>query len=147
MSVLLKFCSIINNLKLFDKILVKQFYVHHFSNLCIAKFKTKIMKIAVVGATGMVGTVMLKVLEERNFPFTELLLVASERSVGKKMVFKGKEYHVIGLQDAVNQRPNHCVCFTATRWISGPQNSYEITVEFNPERACHFSSQALYSCP
>ncbi len=64
------------------------------------------MKIAVIGATGMVGTVMLQVLEERNFPFTELLLVASERSVGKKMTFKGKEYTVIELQDAVDQKPN-----------------------------------------
>ena len=67
------------------------------------------MKIAVVGATGMVGTVMLQVLEERNFPFTELLLVASEKSVGKKMTFKGKEYTVIGLQDAVNQKPDIAV--------------------------------------
>ncbi len=64
------------------------------------------MKIAVVGATGMVGTVMLQVLEERNFPFTELLLVASEKSVGKKITFKGKEYTIIGLQDAVNQKPD-----------------------------------------
>ncbi|MCF6223004.1 MAG: aspartate-semialdehyde dehydrogenase [Flavobacteriaceae bacterium] len=64
------------------------------------------MKIAVVGATGMVGTVMLQILEERNFPFTELLLVASERSVGKKMTFKGTEYTVVGLQDAVDQKSN-----------------------------------------
>ncbi|MFV0565445.1 MAG: aspartate-semialdehyde dehydrogenase [Flavobacteriaceae bacterium] len=63
------------------------------------------MKIAVVGATGMVGEVMLKVLEERNFPITELLLVASERSVGKKLSFKGKEYNVIGLADAVAAKP------------------------------------------
>lgn len=63
------------------------------------------MKIAVVGATGMVGEVMLKVLEERNFPITELLLVASERSVGKKLRFKGKEYNVIGLADAVAAKP------------------------------------------
>ncbi len=64
------------------------------------------MKIAVVGATGMVGEVMLKVLAERNFPITELLLVASERSVGKIMVFKGQKYSVIGLKDAVAARPN-----------------------------------------
>ena len=63
------------------------------------------MKVAVVGATGMVGSVMLKVLEERNFPITELLLVASERSVGKKMTFKGKEYSVIGLETAVAEKP------------------------------------------
>lgn len=63
------------------------------------------MKVAVVGATGMVGEVMLKVLEERNFPVTELLLVASERSVGKKMTYKDKEYTVIGLADAVAAKP------------------------------------------
>lgn len=64
------------------------------------------MRIAVVGATGMVGEVMLQVLEERNFPITELLLVASEKSVGKKMTFKGKEYTVIGLQTAVEAKPD-----------------------------------------
>ena len=63
------------------------------------------MKVAVVGATGMVGEVMLKVLAERNFPVTELLLVASERSVGKKLIFKNKEYTVIGLADAVAAKP------------------------------------------
>jgi len=64
------------------------------------------MKIAVVGATGMVGTIMLRILEERKFPFTELLLVASEKSVGKVISFKEKNYTVIGLQDAVNQKPD-----------------------------------------
>lgn len=64
------------------------------------------MKIAVVGATGMVGNVMLEVLAERKLPFTELLLVASERSVGKKMVFKGKTHTVIGLETAVEARPD-----------------------------------------
>lgn len=63
------------------------------------------MKVAVVGATGMVGEVILKVLEERNFPVTELLLVASERSVGKKLTFKNNEYTVIGLADAVAAKP------------------------------------------
>ncbi|MEM6864403.1 MAG: aspartate-semialdehyde dehydrogenase [Bacteroidota bacterium] len=63
------------------------------------------MKVAVVGATGMVGEVMLKVLEERNFPISELLLVASERSVGKKLIYKEKEYTVIGLSDAVAAQP------------------------------------------
>ena len=69
----------------------------------------KYMKLAVVGATGMVGNVMLEVLRERNFPVTQLLLVASERSVGKKKIFKGKEYTVIGLQDAVDQKPDIAV--------------------------------------
>ncbi len=64
------------------------------------------MKVAVVGATGMVGEVMLKVLAERNFPITELLLVASERSVGKKLSYKGKDYTIVGLADAVAARPD-----------------------------------------
>ncbi|WP_299047523.1 aspartate-semialdehyde dehydrogenase [uncultured Polaribacter sp.] len=64
------------------------------------------MKIAVVGATGMVGTVMLKVLEERNLPITELIPVASERSAGKKLSYKGKDYTVVTLQDAVNLKPD-----------------------------------------
>lgn len=64
------------------------------------------MKLAVVGATGMVGEVMLKVLAERNFPVTELLLVASERSVGKKLSYKGTDYTIIGLAEAVAARPN-----------------------------------------
>lgn len=64
------------------------------------------MKVAVVGATGMVGEVMLKVLAERNFPITELFLVASERSVGKKLPYKGKEYAIIGLADAVAAKPD-----------------------------------------
>ena len=63
------------------------------------------MKLAVVGATGMVGEVMLKVLEERNFPVDELLLVASERSVGKKIAFREKEITVIGLETAIAERP------------------------------------------
>ena len=64
------------------------------------------MKVAVVGATGMVGEVMLKVLAERNFSITELLVVASERSVGKKLTYKNKEYTVVGLTDAVAAKPN-----------------------------------------
>ncbi len=64
------------------------------------------MKVAVVGATGMVGEVMLKVLAERNFPISELLLVASERSVGKKLSYKGEEYSIIGLQTAVEANPD-----------------------------------------
>ncbi|MFC4268158.1 aspartate-semialdehyde dehydrogenase [Polaribacter marinivivus] len=64
------------------------------------------MKVAVVGATGMVGTVMLKVLEERNLPITELIPVASERSAGKKLSYKGNNYTVVTLQDAVNMKPD-----------------------------------------
>ena len=64
------------------------------------------MKLALVGATGMVGEVMLKVLQERNFPIDELLLVASEKSVGKEISFKGKNHKVIGLEEAVAAKPN-----------------------------------------
>lgn len=63
------------------------------------------MKIAVVGATGMVGEVMLAVLAERGFPLDELLLVASARSVGKRIAFGGREYAVIGLEEALRERP------------------------------------------
>ncbi len=63
------------------------------------------MKLAVVGATGMVGQVMLKVLEERNFPITELIPVASEKSVGKKVNYKGKEYSIVSMLDAVDMKP------------------------------------------
>ena len=64
------------------------------------------MKIAVVGATGMVGEVMLQVLKERNFPVTELIPVASEKSVGKDLAWNGKVYKVVGLQTAVEMRPD-----------------------------------------
>jgi aspartate-semialdehyde dehydrogenase len=64
------------------------------------------MKVAVVGATGMVGEVMLKVLAERNFPVTELIPVASERSVGKTITYKGNDYKVVGLETAVSMRPD-----------------------------------------
>ncbi|AZI66817.1 aspartate-semialdehyde dehydrogenase [Kaistella daneshvariae] len=63
------------------------------------------MKIAVVGATGMVGQIMLKVLEERNFPVTELIPVASEKSVGKKILFKGNEIEIVSMQDAIDRKP------------------------------------------
>jgi len=64
------------------------------------------MKIAVVGATGMVGQVMLKVLEEFQIPITELIPVASERSVGKTIVFKGKDYTIRSLAEAVEEKPS-----------------------------------------
>lgn len=62
------------------------------------------MRIAVVGATGMVGRVMLQVLEERNFPITEIIPVASERSIGKSIVYKGEEYKIVSMQDAVKMK-------------------------------------------
>ncbi|MEJ5994637.1 aspartate-semialdehyde dehydrogenase [Pedobacter sp. Du54] len=63
------------------------------------------MKVAVVGATGLVGTVMLKVLEERNFPLTELIPVASEKSVGKLITFKGKQFPIVSMDTAIAMRP------------------------------------------
>ena len=63
------------------------------------------MKVAVVGATGMVGQVMLKVLEERNFPLTELIPVATERSVGKEIYFRGNPYKIISMTDAIALKP------------------------------------------
>lgn len=64
------------------------------------------MKVAVVGATGMVGEVMLKVLESRNFQIDELIPVASEKSIGKQIEFKGKFFKIVGLADAVALKPN-----------------------------------------
>jgi aspartate-semialdehyde dehydrogenase len=63
------------------------------------------MKIAVVGATGLVGTKMIQVLEERNFPITELIPVASERSVGKEISYRGKKFNVVGMQTAIDMKP------------------------------------------
>jgi aspartate-semialdehyde dehydrogenase len=63
------------------------------------------MKVAVVGATGLVGSKMLQVLAERNFPVTELVPVASERSVGKEVDFKGKKYKVVSMTDAIAAKP------------------------------------------
>lgn len=63
------------------------------------------MKVAVVGATGLVGTKMLQVLAERNFPVTEIVPVASERSVGKEVVFKGKSYKVVSMDDGIAAKP------------------------------------------
>jgi aspartate-semialdehyde dehydrogenase len=70
------------------------------------------MRIAVVGATGLVGNVMLKVLEERNFPVTELIPVASEKSVGKKIHFNKAEYLVHSMQQAIDKKP-HIALFSA----------------------------------
>lgn len=64
------------------------------------------MKVAVVGATGLVGTKMLQVLAERNFPVTELIPVASERSVGKQIDFKGKKFKVVSMTDAIAAKPD-----------------------------------------
>ncbi len=75
------------------------------------------MKVAVVGATGLVGGVMLEVLEERNFPLTTLYAVASEKSVGKEIIFKGGKHKVIGMRTAVDNKPDIAI-FSAGGGIS-----------------------------
>jgi len=78
------------------------------------------MKVAVVGATGLVGSKMLQVLEERNFPVTELIPVASERSVGKEVTFKGKSYKVVSMTGAIAAKPAVAIFSagggTSTEW-------------------------------
>ncbi len=64
------------------------------------------MRLAIIGCTGMVGRVMLELIEERDFPYSELLLVASERSVGKKITFRNQTYHIISLEQAVEKKPD-----------------------------------------
>ncbi|MCF6353055.1 MAG: aspartate-semialdehyde dehydrogenase [Cyclobacteriaceae bacterium] len=83
------------------------------------------MKLAIIGATGLVGSEILQVLKERNIKFNELLLVASERSIGKKISFKDKEYTIIGMQDAINQQPDIAI-FSA---------GGDISLKFAPEFA------------
>ncbi|MDA8977794.1 aspartate-semialdehyde dehydrogenase [bacterium] len=75
------------------------------------------MKLAVVGATGMVGTIMIKLLEERNFPVSEILLVASEKSIGNELYFNGRTVKVIGLKDALFKKPEIAI-FSAGSTIS-----------------------------
>jgi aspartate-semialdehyde dehydrogenase len=82
------------------------------------------MKVALVGATGLVGGEVIQVLEERNFPVTELLPVASERSIGSKVKFKGKEYSVIGAQDAIDQKPEIAI------FCAGGESSLEWAPKF-----------------
>ena len=82
------------------------------------------MKVAVVGATGMVGQVMLRVLEERNLPITELIPVASERSVGNKVKFKDKEFTIVSMDDAIAAKPEIAV------FSAGGNTSLEFAPKF-----------------
>ena len=91
------------------------------------------MKIAVIGATGMVGTVMLKLLEERNFPVTELLLVASKKSVGKQLLFKNK-----GRGRSIHQTTTH-----PTSWILSAFPSFRQQKRISPWRKNCPSSNAI----
>ena len=83
------------------------------------------MKVAVVGATGLVGTKMLQVLEERNFPVDELIPVASERSVGKKITFKDKLYTIVSAADAIAARPDVAI------FSAGGSTSLELAPKFD----------------
>lgn len=82
------------------------------------------MKIAVIGATGMVGQIMLKILEERNFPVTTLLPVASESSVGKIVIFKKEEITVVSMQDAIDAQPEIAL------FSAGGETSLEFAPKF-----------------
>ncbi len=82
------------------------------------------MKVAVVGATGLVGTKMLQVLAERNFPVTELIPVASEKSVGKEVNFKGKAYKVVGFEEAIQLKP------AVALFSAGGSTSLELAPKF-----------------
>jgi len=82
------------------------------------------MKIAVVGATGLVGSKMIQVLEERNFPVTELIPVASEKSVGKKVLFKNKEYTVVSANEAIRMKPAIAI------FSAGGNTSLELAPKF-----------------
>ncbi len=82
------------------------------------------MKVAVVGATGLVGTKMLQVLAERNFPVTDLIPVASEKSVGKLVSFKGKEYPVVSFETALDKKPNVAI------FSAGGATSKELAPKF-----------------
>ena len=82
------------------------------------------MKVAVVGATGMVGQIMLKVLAERNFPVTELIPVASEKSVGKKVTFKGNEFEIVSMQTAIDMKPEIAI------FSAGGNTSLEFAPKF-----------------
>ena len=82
------------------------------------------MKVAVVGATGLVGSKMLQVLAERNFPVTELIPVASERSIGKEVEFKGKKYKIVGYAEAIIAKPDLAI------FSAGGSTSLELAPKF-----------------
>lgn len=85
------------------------------------------MKIAVVGATGLVGGEILKVLAERNFPVTEIIPVASERSIGNKITFKDKQFTVVGYEEAIKMKPDVAI------FSAGGSTSLEVAPKFAAE--------------
>ena len=82
------------------------------------------MKVAIIGATGLVGGEILKVLAERNFPVTEIIPVASERSIGKKINFKGVDYSVVSYETAIAMKPNVAI------FSAGGGTSLEVAPKF-----------------
>src|SRR4249919_2628905 len=86
--------------------------------------KKQTMKVAVVGATGLVGSKMLQVLAERNFPVDELIPVASEKSIGKEVEFKGKKFKVVGFADAIAAKPDVAI------FSAGGGTSLELAPQF-----------------
>ncbi len=82
------------------------------------------MKIAVVGATGLVGSKMLQLLEERNFPVSEIIPVASEKSIGKEITFKNKNYKVVSAEDAIAAKPEIAI------FSAGGSTSLALAPEF-----------------
>lgn len=82
------------------------------------------MKVAVVGATGMVGRVMIKVLEERKFPITEFIAVASARSVGQKVMYNNQPHEIVSMEDAIKQRPDIAI------FSAGGNTSLEFAPKF-----------------
>jgi len=107
-----------------NKIGSSRFQFLRCSLLNKTKYKTNKMKVAVVGATGLVGTKMLQVLAERNFPVTELYPVASERSIGKEVEFKGKQFKVVSYEDAIAAKPNVAI------FSAGGSTSLELAPKF-----------------
>jgi aspartate-semialdehyde dehydrogenase len=96
------------------------------------------MKVAVVGATGLVGTKMLQVLAERNFPVTELIPVASERSVGKEVEFKGKKYKVVSMEDAIAAKPGVAI------FSAGGNTSLEWAPKFAAAGICVIDNSSAW---
>ena len=95
------------------------------------------MKVALVGATGLVGTRMLQVLEERNFPVDELIPVASEKSIGRKVAFKGREWMVVSAEDAIAARPQLAL------FSAGGETSHQLAPRF-AEVGCRVVDNSSY---
>ena len=95
------------------------------------------MKVALVGATGLVGTRMLQVLEERNFPVDELIPVASEKSIGRKVAFKGREWTVVSAEDAIAAKPQLAL------FSAGGETSHQLAPRFAEVR-CRVVDNSSY---